>query len=75
MSKKYSVLNRTNHDNADYEIGSTIELEDDQAAPLLKVAAIELNATAPSAKANKKSDAAVAEVTSMTANATTETTA
>lgn len=35
--KKYAVLSRINHDNVDYEIGSVVELEDDQAAPLLKV--------------------------------------
>lgn len=36
-TKKYAVLSRINHDNVDYEIGSVVELEDDQAAPLLKV--------------------------------------
>lgn len=55
-SKKYSVLSRVNHDNIDYEIGSSIELEADLAEPLLKVNAIgnsevEVKAPAPEGEA------------------------
>lgn len=48
MAKKtYSVLTAVDHDNQRYEIGAGIDLDDQQAAPLLAVSAIE-----PAAAAN-----------------------
>ncbi|HAF00388.1 MAG TPA: hypothetical protein DCG63_03750 [Methylophilaceae bacterium] len=38
--KNYQVKNRVNHDNEDFEIGSTIALEDKHAKPLLAIGAI-----------------------------------
>lgn len=82
--KKYTVLSRINHDNADYEIGSTIELDDDQAAPLLKVnviAAEEVieNPPAPEGEAVKTKSGKVKvnsdDANGLAASATTETAA
>lgn len=47
MAKKtYSVLTAVDHDNQRYETDSVIDLDDQQAAPLLAVAAIEPTAAA-----------------------------
>ena len=82
--KKYTVLSRVNHDSADYEIGSVIELEDNQAAPLLKVnviAAEEVteNPPAPEGETVKTKSGKVKvnsdDTNGLAASATTETAA
>lgn len=41
MKKSYTVLTPVEHDNKAYEPAATISIEDEQAAPLLAVKAIE----------------------------------
>lgn len=42
MAKKtYTVLTPVSHDNKDYAPGKSIDLDDDQAAPLLECKAVE----------------------------------
>lgn len=56
-AKKYIVKTPVNHDNKPYEIGDRIDLEDEAAAGLLEVKAIELGV----AEVDTKKSAAAAD--------------